>query len=94
MDNYPTKHIKELCKELGKDYSVEIIDKEWVIYRDFHNGYEVEISCVNTTSLRKPATIHLWKEKTYTIKTIENVPQSNIGDRVEELRYLTDHNLI
>lgn len=89
-----TKHLKELCNELGKEYSIEIIDGEWVIYRDFHNGYDVEISGANTTSSKKRVTIFLWKDKTHTVKTISDVSQSNIGDRVEELRYLTNNNLV
>lgn len=56
-----TQHLKELCKELGKEYSIEIIDGEWVIYSDFHNGYDVEISGVNTTGSRKRVTIFCGK---------------------------------
>ena len=31
----PSKHIKQLCEELGPLYSVQTIDWEYVIYRDF-----------------------------------------------------------
>lgn len=86
--------MKELCDELGKEYSIKIIDEEWVIYRDLHNGYDVEISGANTTNFKKRVTIFLWKDKTHIVKTISDVAQSNIGDRVEELRYLTNNNLV
>ena len=94
MISKPTKHMQELCKKLGKEYFIDVIDHEYVIYRDFHNGYDVEISGANTTSVWKTVTIYLWKDKTHTVKMIEKVPQSNIGDRVEELRFLIENNLI
>ena len=89
----PTKHMKELCEELGKEYAIKIIDCEWVIYRDFDNGFDVEISGVDTTSPRKRATIYLWKDKTRIVKTITDIAQGNIGDRVEELKYITETNM-
>ena len=90
MSINPTKHMKELCNELGKEYSITVIDLEYVIYRDLGKGYDVEISGANTSSFKKPVTIYLWKDKTRLVKTVEKVAQSNIGDRVEELRYLIE----
>lgn len=57
MTTTATRHMKELCDELGKEYSIKIIDGEWVIYRDFHNGYDVEISGTNTTNSKNRVTI-------------------------------------
>lgn len=84
----PTTHMKKLCKELGPEYCIANIDLERVIYRDFGNGYDVEISCVNTNSQKKKARIYLWKDKRRIIKIIENVPQNNIGAWVERLHAL------
>lgn len=81
----PTEHMKKLCKELGPDYSITAIDLERVIYRDFGNGYDVEISCMNTTSTRKKARIYLWRDQDRIIKTLKDVPQSRIGEQVEHL---------
>ena len=51
------KAIQELCDSLGGDYKVQDIDLETCIYRDFGNGFDVEISGVYTTSQKKKATI-------------------------------------
>ncbi len=58
IERCPT--IKELEKTLGKDYRITIIDWEKVLYRDFGNGFNVEISGVSRANSRKPATIYLW----------------------------------
>jgi|GEM_PF-1250242 len=82
----PTKHIKGLCRELGIEYSIVPFDLERVIYRNFGNGYDVEISRVNTTSIKKKAVIYLWKDTNRIIKIVEGVPQADIGKWVEWLR--------
>ena len=87
MSETPTKHMRELCEKLGSQYCIKDIDDEKVIYRDFGNGFDIEISGANTASSRKTVTIYLWKNKRIIVKTLENVQQYNIGDRVEELYY-------
>ena len=75
-----------LCKSLGPDYRILCIDLERCIYRDFGNGFDVEISGTYTTSNRKTATVYLWyvPEK-ITVKRISGVKQSDIGKVVDEL---------
>lgn len=85
----PTAHMKNFCKELGPEYRITSLDLERIIYRDLGNGYDVEISRVNTTSQRKKACIYLWKNKNHIIKIIENVPQSDISSWVGKLHALT-----
>ncbi len=51
--------IRALCRSLGKEYRVCTIDFEPVIYRDFGNGFNVEISGVYTTSKTRRATLYL-----------------------------------
>lgn len=75
----PTTHMKELCKELGADYRIICLDFEHVIYRDFGNGYDLEISGVNTTSSKKKATLYLWQDSNRVIKTVKEVSQHDIG---------------
>lgn len=58
--------IRALCKSLGVDYRVTTIDLERVIYRDFGNGFNVEISGMHTPSMKKKATIYLWYGDTMT----------------------------
>ena len=84
----PTTHMKKLCKKLGPEYRIASIDLERIIYRNFGNGYDIEISCVNTNSQKKNARIYLWKDKRRIIKIIENVPQSDIGSWVDKIHTL------
>ena len=58
--------IRVLCKSLGDDYRVTTIDLERVIYRDFGNGFNVEISGVHTTSEKKKATLSQKSPRTIT----------------------------
>lgn len=81
--------IRALCKSLGVDYRVTTIDLERVIYRDFGNGFNVEISGMHTSSMKKKATIYLWYGDTMTeciiVKTVRDIPRELIGESVEEL---------
>lgn len=73
-------NIKELKKALGKDYRITYIDWEKVLYRDFGNGFNVEISGVSRANYRKPATIYLWFGDEHTdcmiVKTAQGVGRS------------------
>lgn len=53
--NMPSKNscIRALCKSLGEEYCVREIDFEPVIYRDFGNGFNVEVSGVYTSGTKK-----------------------------------------
>ena len=61
------------------------MDLERVINRDFGNGYDVEISNMNTTSLRKKARIYLWKDKKRIVDRVYDVPREDIGKVVDAL---------
>ena len=82
----PTTHMRKLCKCLGAKYSIRVIDFERVIYRDLGNGYDIEVSGMNTTSLRKKATIYLWKNKKIIVRGLKGVSQDSIDKYVEELK--------
>lgn len=81
--------IRVLCKSLGKEYRVCTIDFEPVIYRDFGNGFNVEISGVYTTSKTKKATLYLWygeeQPECLIVKTVRDVQRDEIVDVVEGL---------
>jgi len=81
--------MKKLCRQLGREYSIIMLDLEQVIYRNFGNGYDVEISGINTSSEKKKATIYLWRCGRRIIDTVHDVPQSEIHERVEELYHMT-----
>ena len=36
----PTSTQRKLCRSLGPDYEIKLFDLEYVIYRDFHNGFD------------------------------------------------------
>ncbi len=82
--------MKSLCKELGPEYRITVIDLSQVIYRDFGSGFDLEISGVNTSSLRKRATLYLWHDKNRMIKIVKSVPQEDIGKWAEWLRQKTE----
>lgn len=81
--------LRDLCKSLGKNYIIATIDLERVIYRDFGNGFHVEISGVHTSKENKRATLYLWHGNSapacLIVKTVSDVPRGSIGDVAEEL---------
>lgn len=85
----PTKHIKELCAALGSQYEIRVIDFEQVIYRDFGNGFNVEISGVNHNSSKRNAWIYMWRGHSFTMFICRDIPQDALGAKVEELLQLS-----
>ena len=81
----PTAHMQKLCLSLGDVYCIRELDLERVLYRDFGNGYDIEVSGMNTTSARKKATIYLWKDRKQTVRVVKGVPQDAIGEWVDRL---------
>ena len=81
----PTAHMRKLCRSLGEQYRIMDIDLERVIYRDFGNGYDVEISGVNTSSTKKKANIYLWKAGLRIVERHIGVSQDEIGSAVDAL---------
>ena len=86
----PTPHMRQLCRELGPEYIIRELDLERVIYRDFGNGYNVEISAANTSSKRKPVNLYLWRGEDRKIGSRLRVPQDSIHEEVERLRAFTE----
>jgi hypothetical protein len=78
-----------LCKKLGPEYRIRTIDLERCIYRDFGNGFDIEISGMHTTSERKNATIYLWYNAHVIAKIVSDVKRDDIGKVVDELYKLT-----
>lgn len=59
----PTKGLKSICEKLGNHYSIRLLDFEQVIYRDFGNGYDIEVSGLNHNKEKFNATIYVWNAK-------------------------------
>lgn len=80
-----------LCKKLGKEYVIRNIDFERCIYRDFGNGFSVEISCTHTTSTSTPATLYFWfgagsgPAKAYNVSIVSDIPRNIIGELSDAL---------
>lgn len=61
----PTKNMKaicaKLCETLEKPYTIRVMDFEQVVYRDFGNGYDVEISGLNNNRKKMDVNIYVWQ---------------------------------
>ena len=72
--------IKQLRKELCDKYRIMNIDMELCPYRDFGNGFDLEISDVSHTARKCPATLYLWftgeKSSPLIVKTVHDVERS------------------
>ena len=90
-DKPATPHMKKLCKSLGSEYEInQHFGLERIIYRDFGNGYEIEISGANTSSVKKPVYIYLWdKKKRLDVASIARVPQGEISECVDWLHCIS-----
>ena len=74
----PTIH--QLKKQLGPEYRICTIDLERCLYRDFGNGFNVEISGVSSRKKRRKATLYLWygdkAPDCLIVKTVHNIDRS------------------
>ena len=73
-------NIRGFQKALGKDYSIMVIDLERCLYRDFKNGFNVEISGIGRANRKTPLTLYLWygyqSGSCILIKTLGNVERT------------------
>lgn len=71
----PTKKLKDICSQLGSDYSIKPIDGEQSIYREMNSNYNLEVSGLNNNDEIIEATIYLWRTKPYpqVIETVRDV---------------------
>ena len=83
------QRLRELCKQLGKDYRICRIDFEEVIYRDFGNGFNVEISGAYSRRPDKGVDLYLWygteAPSCLIAKTVRDVPREDIPRVVKGL---------
>lgn len=89
-------NIRGFQKALGKDYSIMVIDLERCLYRDFKNGFNVEISGIGRANRKTPLTLYLWygyqSGSCILIKTVSNVDRTPeaIADTTETLKNYAD----
>lgn len=82
--------LQELKKALGKEYRIRVIDWEKCLYRDFGNGFNVEVSGCSRANRKGPATLYLWYGDSpgcFIVHTAHDIGRSAdaIGTAVEEL---------
>lgn len=56
----PTQVQNKLCQSLGSEYVIRYIDLERCIYRDYHNGFNLEISGTQTARKNLRCSVYLW----------------------------------
>lgn len=56
----PGQKIKNLCNSLGSQYTIKQIDFEYVICRDFGNGFKLVISNVDNSFEAYCVTVSVW----------------------------------
>lgn len=87
MVHYPS--LKELKLILGEKYTIRSIDWEKCLYRDFGNGFNVEISGCSRANRRSSSTLYLWFSSTlYDCLIVKTV--HDIGRSVEEIGVACD----
>lgn len=78
MVHYPS--LRELKLMLGDKYTIKSIDWEKCLYRDFGNGFNVEISGCSRANRKGSATLYLWYGSTLydclIVKTVRYVSRS------------------
>ena len=91
--NKQKKYIIELCEKCGQDYVLTNIDFEQCIYKDFGNGYDVEISSASKRG--KLASIYVWykdtdKERYQVVESLHDIPHHTLPTILKEIerRYI------
>ena len=85
------RSIDKLNAALGPEYTIKTIDLEECLYRDFGNGFNVEISGCSDGRSKRGATLYLWFGDTMfncvIVETISNVNRTadDIDAACEEL---------
>jgi len=80
------KKLKEALDYLGEQYVIKTIDREECVYRDLHNGFDIEVSGI--CSRRKNAIhVYVWNMGRGGIRIVDQV--SDIGTLIK-LKILLD----
>ncbi len=81
----PGKKIRDICKALGDEYSIKVIDLENVIYRDLGNGYDFEVSNLDNRKKEFNAILYIWdNRKPHIVETVSDIHSA------EELKSVLD----
>jgi len=59
----PGKKIKDICNQLGSDYSIQVIDLENCIYRKLNDKFDIEISGLDNRRKSFNCNVYLWSLK-------------------------------
>lgn len=85
------KNIKQALDLLGAEYCEKFIDLERCVYRDFGNGYDIEISGLDNKKRNPKVTIYLWckKEQAEIVKSVSDVAIGDMRAEIEKLHEWT-----
>ncbi|MBQ8491303.1 MAG: hypothetical protein IJ858_06645 [Acidaminococcaceae bacterium] len=83
------KNIDRYLKELGPDYSIQVIDREQVIYHKINDNFDIEVSGLDNNRKAPSIVIFVWqlkpgKQIVETIKDVHTI--SHLADTLYELR--------
>ena len=82
-----SKYIVELCDKCGQGYILKNIDFEQCVYKDFGNGYDVEISLVSKRGML--ASIYVWHKdidgRYSVVKTMHEVHHTDLPVVLQEI---------
>lgn len=73
----PTSTQRKLCRSLGPDYEIKLFDLEYVIYRDFHNGFDIEVS---RTAGKGRCDVYLWFEERGPYLNYHDIPKDGLKE--------------
>ncbi len=77
-------NVKKVLQELGSDYCIKSVD--WPatedVYRDFNNGYDVEI-LVPYYSKKPAPSVYIWRDQVEIMARAEDVPLSQLKATLE-----------
>lgn len=72
--------IKQLKNQLGSEYRICNIDLERCLYRDFGNGFNVEISGANSRRKNQKVNLYLWygdrSPDCIVVKTVQDIERT------------------
>ncbi len=71
-----TKKLKDICSQLGPNYSITVIDLEQVIYRKINDMYDIEISGLNNNRKTFNSNVYVWRL----------VPSKRIEETIQNLK--------
>lgn len=86
-----SKTLTEICKSLGSDYEIKVVDLEDCIYRNLNNGFDFEISGTQRRLGKISCSLYIWEVSVNTqIVEIVHFVKVSIDELRNELEKLAN----